>query len=98
MTKPAALLLVWRHPTGVTDIQEFTHDGDLTTVCREIAAGMELADGGAAFWRGVAGDFQREVFTLQQHVRDLNKRIDEQNKLNEFVQDKLKWPFVEVPR
>ena len=85
-----ALLLVWKFDSGATMCQDFTYDGDLSALCKEVATHIDIVDNSAAMWRGVAGDFQREVWRLEQQVRDKDQEIEEQKALNRFALEKMR--------
>ncbi len=89
---PAALLLIWRWDNGATSVQDFTYEGDLSGMCKEIAAHMEIVDSGVSFWRNVAGDLLGENLRLQEDLRQA--RI-----LEDFVLDRIsKGPLAEAVR
>ncbi len=97
MSDPAALILAWKFASGVTSVQDFTYEGDLSAMVREIAAAIDVVDGGAALWRGVAADHQREVWRLEQVVRDRDARIEELDRLNQYALERL-TPMKEAAR
>lgn len=53
------LLLVWRWDNGTTQVHDFAADGEISKLVKEVAAALDLVDGGKAFrggssriWRG----------------------------------------------
>jgi hypothetical protein len=87
--EPAALMLVWRWKNGTTSIQDFTYEGDLSGICKEISASMEVVDGGVSFWRNVAGDLLGENLRLQEDLRQARL-------LEDFVLDQIRGPLAEA--
>jgi hypothetical protein len=86
------MLLIWRWKNGATSLQEFTFEGDLSGMCKEMAAAMEIVDGGVSFWRNVAGDLLGENLRLQEDLRQA--RI-----LEDFVLDRInQGPLAEAVR
>lgn len=57
----ASLIVAWYFPDQQrAEVVDFvTHEGEMSILIRETAAHIEIVDGGAALWRGVAGDFER---------------------------------------
>ena len=48
----AALVLAWKFDNGASQIHEFCAEpGEMSVLVREVAACMEIVDGGAALWR-----------------------------------------------
>ena len=72
----ATLYMYWRFENGTTLNQDFATDGEFSSIAKEIASHMEIVDGGAAFWRAMAGDLQRENLDLLQRNRDLLQELE----------------------
>jgi hypothetical protein len=72
----AALVLAWKFDNGASQIHEFCAEpGEMSVLVREVAACMEIVDGGAALWRGVAGDLQAQVLQLKAELREANDSL-----------------------
>ncbi len=80
MSGEATLLLVWRftqkgHPPR-TILHDFVADGAMSTLCREVAACIDIVDNGRALYEGVIGDLEGEVLRLRNDKRDLEKQLE----------------------
>lgn len=74
--KTASLMMVWRFPSGVSQSYDFVDDGEMTSLAREIASHLEIVDGRAAYWRGVAADFEREYLRVKQELREVEEQLE----------------------
>jgi len=69
----AQLLLVWRfnepgHPVR-TLLHDFTAEGQMSTLVREVAACIEMVDPNArALYEGVIGDLEGEILRLRNEL------------------------------
>ena len=72
----ATLVMLWRWPNGKTMTEDFVFDGDYTTTTKAIAAHLEIVDSAAAFWRGVAGDWEREYLKEKAKLAAVTKELD----------------------
>lgn len=66
----ASLILAWKFDSGASTVVDFVADGEMSTMIREVAAAIDVVDGGASLWRGIAGDFER------MYLEERAKRID----------------------
>jgi hypothetical protein len=73
----ASLIVAWYFPDQQrAEVVDFvTHEGEMSILIRETAAHMEIVDGGAALWRGVAGDFERLYLDERQKRIDLEELV-----------------------
>lgn len=71
----ASLILAWRFDNGASTVVDFVADGEMSTMVREVAAAIDVIDGGAALWRGVAGDFERMWLDERQKRIDLEELV-----------------------
>lgn len=55
----ASLVLAWRFDNGTSSVVDFVADGEMSILIREVAAAIDVVDGGASLWQGIAGDFER---------------------------------------
>ncbi len=76
----ATLLLVWQFKekgtVTKTILHDFVADGAMSTLCREIAACIDIVDNGRALYEGVIGDLEGEVLRLRNDKRDLEKQLE----------------------
>lgn len=73
----AALVLAWYFPaSGKSEVVDFvTHEGEMAILIREVAAHIDIVDGGAALHRGIAGDFERLYLDERQKRIDLEELV-----------------------
>lgn len=76
MTDTAALLLIWRWPNGTSAMHEFVADGEMSQLCEEVAAHMEIVDGGVSFWRNLASDLGVENARLKRQLREAEDTLN----------------------
>lgn len=71
----ASLVLAWRFDNGASSIVDFVADGEVTTIVREVAAMIDVIDGGAALWRGIAGDWERLYLEERSKRREMEELL-----------------------
>lgn len=71
----ASLILAWRFDNGASTVVDFVADGEMSTMVREVAAAIDVIDGGAALHRGIAGDFERMWLDERQKRIDLEELV-----------------------
>ena len=103
MRSPAALTILWRFDNGTIDVQDFALDGTMSVLAKEIATHMEVVDSGVAFWRNVAGDHVKTILQNRERIamlgdmiEGLRERIAEQDRLQDFVLERLSVPLSEA--
>lgn len=57
----ASLICSWWFPEQrkAMNVDFVTEEGEMSTFIRDVAAHIEVIDGGAALWRGLYGDMER---------------------------------------
>ena len=97
--KTATLMLVWKFEEVGKPVrwllEDFADEGTMGSLCAAVAAHLEIADGGAAFWHGVAGDYQRAVLENRQQIVALGEVIERQKGIIEYAKNKL-GPLMEA--
>jgi hypothetical protein len=71
-----ALVLAWKWDTGSSTVQDFVYEGELSTLVKEVAAALDLIDGGKTLYEGIIGDLQGEVLRLKAANRELTETLD----------------------
>lgn len=72
----ASLIVAWYFPDQRrAEVVDFVADGELSTLIREIAAHIDIVDGGAALHRGIAGDYERMWLDERQKRIDLEELV-----------------------
>lgn len=73
----ASLVLSWWFPDQRrATVHDFATGGEMSVLCREIAAHMEIVDGGKAFYEGIIGDLEREVLALRMEKREVERQLE----------------------
>lgn len=71
----ASLVLAWRFENGASSVVDFVADGELSTLIREVAAAIDVVDGGASLWRSIAGDWEREYLLERQKRMEMEELL-----------------------
>lgn len=69
----ASLVLAWRFESGASQVVDFVADGELGILVQEVAAAIDVVDGGASLWKGIAGDWEREYLLERQKRMELEE-------------------------